>query len=103
MRGSQQVRKVMFAVVLGVAGAAAVMTPALAESAGGGTWFHGVSSVNYSHYFHKTLKHRASVSNGVYGVVRSSCVPANAYNGAYAEEPKASGGNQAFWSTSACN
>lgn len=89
-------RKAAFAAIAGALATGILAAPAMAVSVGGGTWYYGVDSgTNWSEYYHTSLVHRASVSNGN-GLVRSSCY--GPYLWAYAEEPSTLTGNQAYWS-----
>lgn len=102
----KRLRKKLLAVATGVIAASAIAAPAMAArvEAGGGIWEYGAPAaqgVNYSYYYHKSVKHRSSVSNQKHGYVGSNCVNPDVW--ARAVQPRdPNGNNKAFWSTDDC-
>jgi lactococcin 972 family bacteriocin len=67
---------------------------------GGGTWEYGIdynNNLNYSRYFQPKNRHRASVSNPQYGVVRSDCTEPGRWASAVEEYDSTNGESKAYW------
>lgn len=93
------IKRTTASIAAGVVLALAVATPALAtvQSVGGGTWDWGTpGGNNWSHYYHRGVRHGSSVTGDV-GLVRSGCGAAGTWTYTWARDTNWLRIDRAYW------